>query len=86
MTEIIKPDPDFAQHLDLNCLNCQKGSTDNQPQLRVLTGRGKAFPQEKEVTEHLVEKCYNCFGKGKPPAEAITDTHSCLYRVGLHKK
>lgn len=86
MTEIIRPDLDFAQWLDLNCTNCRQGYTpDNSPQIRTLENRAKAHPGESEVARRLTQKCQNCFTKGKPTGEAITDTHSCLYRGGVKK-
>ncbi|MGB9911137.1 MAG: hypothetical protein ACPLKP_00880 [Microgenomates group bacterium] len=83
----IKPDYDFAQQLDLNCLNCRMGYTpDNQAQLSSLKQRGQHHDDEGKVIEALAQKCRTCFSKGKPPGEAIADTHSCLYRGGIRAK
>lgn len=82
----IEPDYDFAQWLDLNCVNCRSNYADNSPQIRTLENRAKAHPNEFEVTQRLSQKCQSCFEKGKPTAKAITDVYSCLYRVGIKSR
>ncbi len=81
----IPPDYDFAQLLDSHCKNCLNDyAPDNQDQLRTLKARGGKNPNEAEVTSRFTQTCQECFKQGNLLSEAIIDTMSCLYRVGIN--
>lgn len=82
--KIIPVDPDFAQLLDLNCTNCRRGYSDNQPQLRVIQSRKRiAEKGEKRALDGIKAQCNRCFQNDKNYIDSIIASSSCLWRVGI---
>ena len=82
---LLNPDPLFAQKLDANCGRCADGLSNNWPQIKALKQRLVESPEETSFIKALKEKCQACFTMGKPEGRRIIDTHSCMYRGGIHK-
>ena len=80
MERAVPVDYVHAKDIDVECLNCRAGRTDNARQLDLLSNRVQSHPQEKPVIDSFITRCKDCFKDGRPYIKSLEGGYSCLYR------